>query len=297
MSSRTTIAVCYKAGTQDILRIWLYSVSDFSRNLPNIFIVTADEQSTLEAHDCCTEWLPKANVVQVSLGEVPTTRIHGAMLDQFLSGNLVDTEFFMTMDSDCFPVADGWLEGLEKMMDDGAKVAGILHPWAPPPSDMDQNKIEWRVRSQHCWDSTHVACQMIRPEDLKELGVTYSGGDDTGLLIPLNAKRLGWKIDGYKVSRCAKPFDKSDPEFNRYVCLIFGDKVYHHGGYTRIATQGDKPVMEDAYNWVKIELMRNREAEFLLMDEHSYQFKFDREEEVAREKMDRLFGSLTTGKL
>jgi hypothetical protein len=217
------------------------------------------------------------------------------MLDAFLVDRGVDTEFFLTMDSDCFPVAEGWLDYMLEMADgspayrEPARVVGILHPWSPPPADMDHDKIEWRVRSQHCWDSTHVACQMIRMDDLMKLKVTYAGGDDTGLLIPLEAKKHGWKIDGFRVTRCAKPRDCSDPEFNRYVCLIFGDAVYHHGGFTRVATMGDKPVMDEAYGWVRGELLLRREAEFLLDDEYSYRFKFDREEEVSKEKMDRLF--------
>lgn len=287
-----TIAVCFKAGTKDILRIFLSSIFLYTRKHFKIVVITADDQSTCEAtevissNDIVNEPI---SVVEVKIGDASKNHIHGAMLDSYLASNPVTTEYFLTMDSDCFPVADGWLEGLLKMMDDGARVAGILHPWAPPPNDIDHCKIEWRVRSQHCWDSTHVACQMIRVADLKELGVTYVGGDDTGLLIPLEAKKRGWKVDGYKVTRCAKPRDKSDPEFNRYVCLIFGDKVYHHGGFTRIVTMGDKPVMESAYEWVLQSLMLWGEAGFLLNDKPSYKFKLDREEEVAQEKIRRLF--------
>ena len=225
----------------------------------------------------------------------PPARIHGTMLDNFLANNSVGTEFFLTMDSDCFPVADGWLEDMEGMLDKGAKVAGILHPWTPPPENMDHFRIEWRVRSQHCWNNTHVACQMIRYADLKELGVKYAGGDDTGLLVPLMAGKRGWKIDGFKVSRCANPRDTSDPEFNRYVCLVFGDKIYHHGGFTRVATMGDKPMLAEAYGWVQKSILEHRGAEFMLSDEHSYKFKMDREEEVSKDKMDRLFGLQTMG--
>jgi len=303
---RVTIAVCYKAGTKEMLKIWLASVFAYTKSDFKIVVVTADDPSTCEALEVLIpthnvrDMVKAANeptsVTEVRLSAVSPARIHGAMLDAFLASNPVTTEFLLTMDSDCFPVADGWLDDLEGMMDNGARVAGILHPWSPPPADMDHKKIEWRVRSQHCWETTHVACQMIRVEDLKELGVTFAGGDDTGLLIPLEARKRGWKVDGYKVTRCAKPKDGSDPEFNRYVCLIFGDAVYHHGGFTRIATGGDKPLMAEAYGWVGTELTMRREAEFLLSDEFSYRFKFDREEAVAAEKMDRLFGAKTMSK-
>ena len=167
---------------------------------------------------------------------------------------------------------------------------------------MDHKKIEWRIRSQHCWETTHVACQMIRTVDLmdlmQDLNANYTRGDDTGLLIPLEAKKRGWKIDGYKVSRCAKPQDgvDTDPELNRFVCLIFGDKIYHHGGFTRIAANGEKPILDEAYGWVKAEVVALCGAEFLMDSDESYCFRFNREEEVAAEKMELLFGAKTMEK-
>jgi hypothetical protein len=217
------------------------------------------------------------------------------MLDKFLQTNDVKTEFFMTMDSDCFPISYKWLNGLIDMMNSGVMLTGIMHPWAPPPSDLDHKRIDWRVRSQQCWETTHVACQMLRYKDLQALGVSYAGGDDTGLLIPMEVKKRGGIINGYRVTRCPKPKDGSDPEFNRYVSLVFGDRIYHHGGFTRIATMGDKPILQDAYGWVLPEILAHHGASFLLSDEFSYEFKFDREELVAKEKMDLVFGSKTMG--
>jgi len=134
---------------------------------------------------------------------------------------------------------------------------------------------------------------MLRTEDLYELrgmGAVYNGGDDTGLLIPLMAKEQGWKIDGFKPTRCPLPMEGCtlDPEFNRYVCMVFGDMVYHHGGWTRIGIFGDSPVWELNYGWIKGQIMKEYGAEWIL--DEGYEFTLDREEEVAKEKMDRLFG-------
>lgn len=298
MNAQTTIAVCYKAGTEDMLKIWLRSVLAHTNDPVQIAVVVADEASKNEATGVIGT---RGDVFPVTPSSSYPTRVHGAMLDAFLANNVVTTKFFLTMDSDCFPVADGWLSSLESMMELNTEIAGILHPWMPPPDDMDHHKIEWRIRSQHNWDRTHVACQMIRMEDLVLLSnlpefagsVNYAGGDDTGLNLPNAALKMGWRIRGFKATRCAKPRDDSDPEFNRYVSLIFGDKVYHHGGFTRIATQGDKPVMAEAYGWVWDEILKRGGAEFLLSDEYSYKFKFDREDQVAAEKMNRLFGGKT----
>jgi len=254
-----------------------------------------------DAYRVAAPYDAEVHVVDVPGDTDVSSRVHGIMLDSYLPDS-VNTEYVMTLDSDCFPVADGWLESLVAMLNGEARVVGILHPWAPP-GDLSKSSIEWRVRSQHCWESTHVACQMLRTEDLKELkslGAVYNGGDDTGLLIPKIAKQQGWKIDGFKVSRCPNPVAAGnasgevqgeilDPEFNRYVCLVFGDMVYHHGGFSRMASFGDEQVFERTFGWVNKKVLEEG-ATWLLDDTMSYQFKFDQEEEVAAEKMQRLFG-------
>lgn len=294
-----TIAVCYKAGTQDMLRIWLSSLCAHTGWPVSVYVITADEVSRFEAWKTVNEFLPsdhELNIIKVSIPIVPVTRVHGAMLDAFLELNLA-SKFFMSMDSDCFPIADDWLDLLFKKMDDGARVVGILHPWIPPSEEMAHGRIEWRVRSQHCSNNTHVACQMLRTDDLKDLAVNYRDGDDTGLLIPNKARSLGWKIDGFHVTRCAKPQGNSDPEFNRHTTLVFGDKVYHQGAFTRNEVVGDKQYMAEEYKWVWDEVKKRKGADFLLSGEFSYQFKLDREEEVAADKMKILFGENKFGAL
>jgi hypothetical protein len=235
------------------------------------------------------EYPVKVVEVEIDNDPVSLSRIHGKMLDFFVPCK-VETEYVVTMDSDCFPVADGWLRGLVDFIEKGYKVAGILHPWAPPPVDMKKTKLEWRVRSQHCWENTHVACQLMGIADLASLNAKFSGGDDTGLLIPKMAREREWEIAGYKPTRCPKPVEgKIDPEYNRYVGLVYGDKVFHMGGYTRTVL-GDEPVFDKEFGWVRARVIAERGAEFLLDEALSYKFKFDCEEKVAAEKMQRLFG-------
>ena len=290
MNTSVTAVTCYKAGTADVLSVWLRSVYRHSEgSMPKVVVlakrgdVDADAKGILDAYSVAAE------EVDVGSDPVSVSRVHGMMLDAFVPGK-VETEYVLTMDTDCFPVAEGWLSGLVGMMEGGARVAGILHPWAPPPFDMKRSRLEWRVRSQHCWENTHVACQMTRTADLSAMGVRFAGGDDTGLLVPKAARDRGWKVDGYMVTRCPKARNAGfDSEFNRYVGLVFGDKMFHCGGFTRLA-MGDKPVFEDEYGWVRAKVLESKGAEFLLDDEWSYRFGFDKEEAVAKEKMDRLFG-------
>lgn len=289
-SPMITIVICYQSGTGSILLANLASIERHSVGVPYQVIVVArkgasDTQSFLsELH----QHYP-VKIVEVDISSDVTSHVHGMMLDSVIPKN-IETEYVLTLDSDCFPVAGGWLNDMIEMTQKGARIVGILHPWAPPPVGMSTKKIEWRVRSQHCWETTHVACQMLKVSDLIELGVKYNAGDDTGLAIVAAAKAKGWKIDGFKASRCPLPAGDIDPEFNRYVCLIFGDKVYHHGGFTRTTTCNDEPVLKSQFGWVEEDILRLRGAEFLLDEARSYRFKFDREEEVAQEKMQRLFG-------
>jgi len=237
--------------------------------------------------------------INIDIESNVSSRVHGTMLDDVWPE--IQSELILTLDSDCFPVANGWLEGLVEMIDNGADVAGILHPWAPPPGDMKHTKIEWRVRNQHCWNVTHVACQLVKKSFLEKHNLKYNDGDDTGLSIPMRVLSEGGKVDGYRITRCPKPIAKEnanknnhggliDPEFNRYVCLIFGDKVYHQGGYTRKAKFGDEPLMEDSFGWAMKKVVEDGSADFLMEYRFSYVFGFDREDEVAAEKMQRLFG-------
>jgi hypothetical protein len=216
------------------------------------------------------------------------------MLDEVIPREITsDSEFLLTLDSDCFPIADGWLTDLIEKMGE-ASLAGILHPWAPPPSDLPHANLEYRVRSQHCWQTTHVACQLVSfsfYRELYERGCRFNKGDDTGLLVPKMVKDSGGKVDGFKVSRCPVVWEGDlDPEFNRYSSLVFGDKVYHHGGFSRSKVGKDDAVFKTSFGWCEDLVLWGRGAEFLLNDRFSYRFKFDREELVAKEKMQRLFG-------
>jgi hypothetical protein len=65
--------------------------------------------------------------------------------------------------------------------------------------------------------------------------------------------------------------------------------VYHHGGYSRNRDTSDM-VFGKSFSWCEELVVWGHGAQFLLNDRFSYKFKFDREEAVAKEKMQRLFG-------
>jgi len=285
-----TIVVCFQAGTEPIMGVCLDSIARHTRFPYELIVVSRD--SDLDELDAMLERVPcESRVVRLDLlcPNFTTSRVHGMMLDKVIPSE-IETEFVLTLDSDAFPVAEGWLEDLVDMMKSGAGCAGILHPWSPPPENMAKNKIEWKVRSQQCWNHTHVACQLVRTSFFEKRGVRFNDGDDTGLLIPQSLAEQGFPVRGFKPTRSPLPkTGEFDPEFNRYVGIIYGDRVYHHGGFTR-ATMGDVPIFGQNFGWVTREVVAENGSEWLLDDERSYSFKFDKEEEVAQEKMQRLFG-------
>jgi hypothetical protein len=139
---------------------------------------------------------------------------------------------------------------------------------------------------------------------LKNVGkVNYAGGDDTGLLIPLRAKAQKWKIAGYKPTRCPLPVAKEgaskgkqfEPEYNRFSCVVFGDMVCHVGSYTLGHIGQVKPGAE-WFDWAVQRILAERGAEFLLEDRLSHKFAFDREEAIAKFKMNQTFGVSDDGR-
>lgn len=301
MNSRVTILICYQIGTRSILDVCLSSIKRHTREVAYALEIASElkngETLDISLGDidklCGAEYY--CGIAQLPAPEVKTissSNVHGRLLDKMVGD--ITTEFILTMDSDCFPLADGWLSELLAMMDAGAGTAGILHPWSPPPLEMDPHLTAYRLRSQHCWETTHVACQMVRTSDLRQFKLKYAAGDDTGLEIPRILKMKGKNCAGFKPTRSPLPASGSvfDPEFNRYVCLVFGDKIYHQGGFTRTTSFGDEPLLENEFGWVRKKILQEGGAEWLLNDQNSYRFKFDREEEVFQEKFNRLFGML-----
>jgi hypothetical protein len=290
--TKVTILIAYQEGTLDMITTCLSALDKHTAEPYNLLLVTKNEGSGREELLTLKE---RFGIQERDIYLVPNTapllagRTHGAMIDEALGA--VETEYLLTLDSDCFPVADNWLTELLAMMQPDVACAGILHPWEPPPEDLSKNSIEWRVRSQHCWETTHVACQLVRTDFVRENKLSYALGDDTGLLVPKKAKEMGMKVVGWKPTRCAKPKGTDlDAEFNRYVCVIWGDMVYHHGGYTRKSVLEEEKTFNESFGWVQPLILEKEGAEFLFEEDNSYRYEFDKEDLVAKEKMQRLFG-------
>jgi hypothetical protein len=290
-----TIVTCYVRGTHEMMSACLSSIRRHTKTPANVIVAAQEgslDQGLFDAVSCFSGSPMSVEVVEVPNRYMREGREHGSILDRVIEIE-VSTKYVLTLDSDAIPMRDRWLEEIVGMMGRDACTSGILHPWAPPPKGMKRSLLEWRVRSQHCWETTHVACQLIRLKDvgeLRRLGHGYADGDDTGLGMVKLMKEGGRRCAGLMPTRCPKPAVDFDAEFNRYSCVVYGDAVVHVGGHTRVTVDGDDAVFNKAFGWAAERILEDGGAEFLLEDENAYPYTLDREEEVSEEKMQRLFG-------
>jgi len=281
-----TILMTYKSGPVRMLEVAVSALMRYKSGYPfELKIVTDVSDLRAEAEVPLRYWTPfQINPAKSGSGQ------HGRLLDAAVKH--VDTEYFLTLDSDCFPVADGWLKDLVDMQGENISASGILWPWVPAPETVQLNTMEARIRGYHCSKNTHPACQLIRTQMFKEHGWKFADpdGDDTNHGFMKKAAEAGMVTKGWMPTRCPFPDEPFDPEFNRHECLVFGDKVYHHVGAT---TELNKDVSSlHVFTKARERVYNESGAEWLLEPGQSHRYKMDREEEVAQFKMRMMYKAM-----
>jgi len=280
-----TVLITYAAGVPEIFEVCLASLARHEPGVPVKIRVITDKFGYAEANDVVGNFsfLNPAvycyNIEDYKSG----SEMHGKLLDMAIE--LVNTDYFMTLDSDCFPIASNWGK---KLIDLDGEVTGILQPWIPAPEDIDEATIEYKIRKFHCYNCTQVACQLMRRDFFVENKLSFLGSYDTGFGIIEKLWEKGLKVKGLMPSRCPIPKGGIDPELNRICSVVYGDTFYHHGAATRKNVTGDIDpygFFEDARKRV----LEEKGAEWLLDSANSYQYKFDKEEEVAQFKMESMY--------
>lgn len=287
-----TILMVYVSGVKKMLDVTIRALQRHDAGYPYRLRLITDQNDILGLSETF-DWIGQAEIKGYDVGKAMSgSGQHGRLLDRAIKD--VDTEFFMTMDSDCFPVADGWLKALVDMQADDVAASGILWPWIPPPETIKHDSIEWRIRKYHCWNNTHPACQLIRTELMRKnrWGFADNDGDDTNHGFMEKAHAAGMRVVGWLPTRGPLPDGEFDPEMNRFESLVFGDMVYHHVGASREC----KEDMADKSQIFKKSRDRvyNEGAEWMLEAGNSHVFKMDREEEVAQFKMRMLYQTAIT---
>jgi len=284
--------VAYRTGTREILEACLESVFRHTSKDAITIRIIHDEKQTLDIDDLLFKFGIRAFGYPVPDG-TRGSFVHGCLLNQAIRSLPDEGNYLLTLDSDCFPVADGWLTGLIGMLENGSAVSGILYPWQPIPSGVIKANIERRIREKHCWNNTHVACQLTKISFIFDYKIDYTADDDTGFMIPMTAHKLGLPVSGYRVTRCGIPNTgvQFDSEFNRHIGLVFGDMIYHRGGATQTVT-GFKTDRNDIFSETCARVIAEKGAEFLLDNTNSHRFKFDQEEKVADFKMGIMYAEM-----
>jgi len=281
----TTALIAYAVGTEQMLDTCLSAIE---RHIPGeelIVRVITDQWGYGGALDAIASH--NANVLVYDIGFVDNgSEMHGKLLNSAIKE--VDTEYVLTLDSDCFPISDNWLGHLVGLHKQGSEIAGILWPWIPPPEDLNKAEIEYRIRRNHCWNNTQVVCQLVRKDFVVQNGLSFVEGDDTGFSICDAARSRNLLIGGLMPTRCALPRGDLDPEFNRHVCVIYGDMIYHQGGSSRKA-QGASIDPLGLYDEARERVFQEKGAEWIMADGNSHRYRLDREEEVAQFKMNVMF--------
>jgi Glycosyl transferase family 2 len=141
---------------------------------------------------------------------------HGRALDRLLRQVPPDVEFVVTLDTDSFPIRDGWLENLTGRLDRGARLAGVWRDEMAP-----------RIPAY-----VHPSCLAVRRDTLVELNVDFARKQghrvDVGQHITNSVIAAGGLIGRLRRSNT----------HNMHFLMggVYGDLVYHHGAGSRHAS-------------------------------------------------------------
>ena len=286
-----TIVIAHALGTPRVLRTCLASLKRYDAGHDYQIHVYGSEASIREAKPVCDAF-HDIDMFPVQMPvDIKNSEQHMAILDNAMT---IESGLVLTLDSDCFPVANDWLSELVQWHEQGYVLPGILWPWEPPTPDVKRQNMEWAIRRYHNWSNSWVACQLVHTDFFHDHKLTYGGeGNDTGFQLIDKVKELGLPTIGWMPSRCAKAEWASafDNEFNRNVCLFYEDKMFHIGGAARKTIGID---LDPADMWGEaIELtLRKGGAEWLFADGKNHVFQFDKEDEVAAYKMKIMYAGL-----
>ena len=172
------------------------------------------DNSFLPEHLEILEAAPRVTVF--SEPDERTELTHAQALDRLLHEVPAEAEFVVTLDTDSFPIRDGWLDNLMGRLDRGAAIAGI---W--------RDEMASRIRPY-----VHPSCLAARRDTLLELDVQFEWPAgvrrvDVGQSITNAVLAAGGRVSGLRRSNARN--------LHFLMAGIYGDLVYHHGAGSRRA--------------------------------------------------------------
>ena len=151
---------------------------------------------------------------------------HPAALDWLVAQLDDDVEYFVVLDSDSFPVRDGWLETLIGHLQNGGSLSGVYRDEMAP-------KITPFI---------HTSCLCMRTADFRSLPVSFSRklAQDVGQNITIEMEKQHTEIIPLRRSNVRN--------FHFLMGGVYGGIVYHHGAGSRRAkfwTSRDEDAQEE----------------------------------------------------
>ena len=184
----------------------------------NARLVVVDNASD----DGAQEWLAMlARRGDIDLIRSEVNLGHGPALE--LARRSTRSPILVALDSDAFPLRDGWLGALRARLDGNARAAGI----------------------RHHRDYIHPSCLMVARETLDEWGLTFLDekgthtGFDVGERISQAIKERGFRIAGLERTGALRRGSQSEPV---YLGSDYEGLVYHQWYTTRSAISNGRPV-------------------------------------------------------
>lgn len=227
------------------------SSSDFdveeARRFPwiRLCLQQLERHATTSSHDVFVwdnSFLPEHHEIleaspRVSVFSEPETDVrHGRALDLLLREVPEETEYVVTLDTDAFPIRDGWLDNLLGRLDRGAWIAGV---W--------RDELAPRIRAY-----VHPSCLAARRETLLELNAQFARKRgvhrvDVGQNITHAVVSSGGRISRLRRSNARN--------MHFLMAGIYGDLIYHHGAGSR-----------QAYFWTTFDAEADEAARVALRD-------------------------------
>lgn len=173
------------------------------------------DNAGIREHRAFLEGLPAEPRVRVwpdDPGAVVPVR-HAIALDNLVARTGDEVEYLVTLDTDAFPVRDGWIEQLTSTVDDGAMLVGV-----------------WRDEmAPELAPFVHPSCLCLRRHDLLDLGIMFSVYEhmEPGQNLTDAVVARGGSIVPLRRTNVRNP--------HFLIGGIYGDLVYHHAAGSRPA--------------------------------------------------------------
>lgn len=215
----TIIIPHYKTGGMTAYSI--YKILEYSKG-HEVDIIVVDNNSG----DGSSEYFLKPFGDKIGYVPYPKGRLqsHGIGIDWVLQNNFVNTDYFITLESDSFPVEDGWLDKYEQIVNHGIDAAGsilklsggtYLHPCGT-------------IYKKSVWQEANEYIKTIEYDYFPNM--SYKEGFDCHLMVhkSITDKLLENPDDYIELAEGYKPYTKEKAlerlEYYKPTCCVF-----HHG--------------------------------------------------------------------